>query len=43
MKLIIIVLCIVIFLSDAVEVTDEDINSPLVSCQSTAIGGKDDG
>ena len=27
----IISLCIVIFLTDAVEVTDEDINSPLVS------------
>ena len=31
MKLSIIVLCIVIFLTDAVEVTDEDINFPLVS------------
>ena len=31
MKLSIIVLCIVIFITDAVEVTDQDINSPLVS------------
>ena len=35
-----------IFLTDAVEVTDEDINSPLVSyllAKVTATGGKDDG
>ena len=36
----------VVFLTNAVEVTNEDINSPLVSyllCQSTMTGGKDDG
>ena len=44
MKILLLVLFSVIFLTDAVEVTDEDINSTglLPACKSTAARSKDD-